>query len=53
MSWHSQVVNLAQCWVERSRQRRDLAALSDAALKDIGLTRDDVWQESSKPFWRL
>ena len=29
-------------WIERSRQRRQLAELSDAALHDMGLTRADV-----------
>ena len=36
----------------RARQRRDLAALSDYALRDIGLSRGDVDLEISKPFWR-
>ena len=38
--------------LERSRQRRALAQLSDAMLQDIGVTRDDVARESAKPFWR-
>jgi len=36
----------------RARQRRDLAALSDHNLRDIGLTRNDVDLEVRKPFWR-
>jgi len=36
----------------RARQRRDLAALSDHGLRDIGLSRVDVESEISKPFWR-
>jgi uncharacterized protein YjiS (DUF1127 family) len=36
----------------RARQRRDLAALSDHNLRDIGLTRGDVEIEIGKPFWR-
>jgi uncharacterized protein YjiS (DUF1127 family) len=36
----------------RARQRRDLAALSDHGLRDIGLSRSDVDLEISKPFWR-
>lgn len=39
-------------WLERSRQRRHLAMLSDHMLKDIGLTRADVEAETSKPFWQ-
>lgn len=39
-------------WLERARQRRQLAELGDHMLKDIGLTRADVEAETSKPFWR-
>jgi uncharacterized protein YjiS (DUF1127 family) len=39
-------------WSERTRQRRQLAALDDRILKDIGLTRADVTSEFDKPFWR-
>jgi len=38
-------------WIERNRQRRRLAELDDAALKDIGLSRADVQIEVDKPFW--
>jgi uncharacterized protein YjiS (DUF1127 family) len=38
-------------WHELARQRRQLAALNDAALKDIGLSRADVMQETERPFW--
>ncbi|HCB13036.1 MAG TPA: DUF1127 domain-containing protein [Gammaproteobacteria bacterium] len=33
-------------------QRRDLLALDDAMLKDIGISRVDALQEGNKPFWR-
>jgi uncharacterized protein YjiS (DUF1127 family) len=39
-------------WLDRSRQRRQLAQLSDHMLRDIGLTRVDAWAEAEKPFWR-
>jgi uncharacterized protein YjiS (DUF1127 family) len=32
-------------------ERRALASLDDAMLKDIGITRADVDQETAKPFW--
>lgn len=38
--------------IEVSRQRRALARLDDRLLKDIGITRCDVEQEISRPFWR-
>ncbi len=36
----------------RQRQRRELAALPEHLLRDIGLGRGDVEVEISKPFWR-
>jgi len=38
-------------WYELGQQRRILAALSDSALKDLGLSRADIHQESERPFW--
>lgn len=39
-------------WIERSKQRSELAALNDRMLEDIGYTRAQAQMESSKPFWR-
>lgn len=36
-------------WRRRARSRAELA---DRTLRDIGLTRADVWAEIDKPFWR-
>ena len=41
-----------QRWRERDWQRRALQNLNDDMLKDIGLSRCDVYRESSKGFWR-
>ncbi|WAJ35616.1 DUF1127 domain-containing protein [Pseudomonas sp. GOM7] len=38
-------------WQQLARERRQLAALDMAALKDLGLSRADVIQESERPFW--
>jgi len=35
-----------------SRERDQLSELSDSALKDLGLTRADVWAELRKPMWQ-
>ena len=40
-------------WNDRVRTRRQLAGLTEAELKDIGLSHSDVMIESSKPFWRF
>jgi uncharacterized protein YjiS (DUF1127 family) len=41
-----------ELWMERADQRRQLARLNDFQLKDIGLSRADVENEVSRPFWR-
>lgn len=38
-------------WRSRLRQRRELQELSDHVLKDIGISRCDVFRESTKYFW--
>ncbi len=39
-------------WIERSRKRKELAKLDDHLLEDIAMTRQQVEEEISKPFWR-
>ncbi|MFO1056475.1 MAG: DUF1127 domain-containing protein [Dongiaceae bacterium] len=39
-------------WQERARQRRELLALGDRALADIGRSRADAAAEGAKPRWR-
>ena len=38
-------------WKTLHDQRRQLATLSDAMLKDIGLSRADAEREADRPFW--
>jgi uncharacterized protein YjiS (DUF1127 family) len=55
-SWQARLTGAADLlltWYERRRQRRELQALSDHMLHDIGIGRADVEAESAKPFWRL
>jgi uncharacterized protein YjiS (DUF1127 family) len=47
----SQVINHFNEWRRRARSRHELESLSDATLRDIGMTRCDVHRESNKPFW--
>jgi uncharacterized protein YjiS (DUF1127 family) len=43
---------LAQ-WRRRAQARHELQNLSDATLRDLGLTRGDAARESNKPFWMV
>ncbi|WP_166359217.1 DUF1127 domain-containing protein [Pseudomonas akapageensis] len=38
-------------WHDLHRERAQLMQLSDAALKDMGLSRADIFEESERPFW--
>lgn len=51
-SWNiNTIVRQLQRWRDLYRQRRQLAALSDFMLKDIGLSRADAEREANRPFW--
>ncbi len=47
----SQVKHGLAEWRHRARSRRELMNLSDADLRDIGITRCSAAFEASKPFW--
>lgn len=34
-----------------SKERTALAQLSEQKLKDIGITKTEMWRETRKPFW--
>ncbi|TDX33045.1 uncharacterized protein YjiS (DUF1127 family) [Modicisalibacter xianhensis] len=38
-------------WQQVRHERQELWRLSDATLKDIGLSRADIEREASRPFW--
>ena len=44
--------SLLRLWWQRSRERRQLALLTDRDLHDLALTRIDAQREARKPFWR-
>jgi uncharacterized protein YjiS (DUF1127 family) len=46
------VGSLFRLWRRRVRERRALAELTERDLRDLCLTRVDVMNELSKPFWR-
>ncbi|MBT3205511.1 MAG: DUF1127 domain-containing protein [Gammaproteobacteria bacterium] len=45
-------VETLQLWIDRHHHRKQLSQLSDHMLKDMGLTRVDVYNEVTKPFWK-
>lgn len=45
------VLDRVLVWQERANQRHRLQMMSDAALKDMGISRADVTREAMKPFW--
>ena len=45
------IVDVGRFWVFRIRSRRELAALSDLELKDLGYPAAAA-EEQCKPFWR-
>ena len=46
------LIALRNEWRHRLRSRRELAALNDRELRDIGVTRNEARGEIDKPFWR-
>jgi uncharacterized protein YjiS (DUF1127 family) len=43
---------LVRTWRKRSRTRRQLAAMSERELQDIGTCRAELANEAAKPFWQ-
>lgn len=39
-------------WNARRKAANTLARMSSSQLKDIGLSRDDIKRDHSRPFWR-
>lgn len=39
-------------WAERLQDRRRLAELDDHLLRDIGVSRSEIEEIASTPFWR-
>ena len=46
------IIETPIAWIERVRERRQLASFGDEMLKDIGVSRADVEHVVDKPFWR-
>ncbi len=48
----AKVLNKLRLWKTRLDGRRELRALDDHMLADIGLTRAEADYEAAKPFWK-
>jgi len=48
----SGIYQLVQLWLRRSSTRNQLKILSDDQLLDVGLSREDVLNETKKAFWK-
>jgi len=46
------LMGLLVTWQRRASSRRMLAGMDNRQLRDMGLTREQAHQESSRPFWR-
>jgi uncharacterized protein YjiS (DUF1127 family) len=40
-------------WFTRSSERHMLSQLDERTLRDIGVSKVDVYREAMKPFWRF
>ncbi len=45
-------LSLLTLWQQRTSTRRAMAEMDDRMADDIGLSRQDIMLEASKPFWR-
>jgi uncharacterized protein YjiS (DUF1127 family) len=50
--WFARCLDAIALWHERARSRRNLLAMSDFMLRDIGLGRSVADREGNKPFWQ-
>jgi uncharacterized protein YjiS (DUF1127 family) len=46
------LIRLLRRWRERAHSRRELGELDDHILQDIGLSRDTLLREPTRPFWQ-
>ena len=47
------LTRLLVIWQKRTTERHHLRMMDDYRLKDAGMTRSDVRQETDKPFWKI
>jgi uncharacterized protein YjiS (DUF1127 family) len=52
LALHAFILSAIKTWQRRSRTRRELRALSERDLRDVGLNAYDRERESAKWFWQ-
>jgi len=45
------LLNVMTLWRQRSKMRQQLSQLPDYRLKDMGISAEQAFVESQKPFW--
>ncbi len=45
------LVATIRLWRRRAQESQDLLDMSDAGLRDIGISRSEAWRAARKPFW--
>ena len=51
-SWKQKAMCLCQRYWQRHHTRQQLAQLSEAQLKDVGLSLEQAQEEANLPFWK-
>ncbi|NGX96035.1 MAG: DUF1127 domain-containing protein [Candidatus Afipia apatlaquensis] len=46
------VLNIVRTWRKRIRDRREIGAMSERQLNDMGMSWAEIAFEIEKPFWR-
>jgi uncharacterized protein YjiS (DUF1127 family) len=50
--WLAKTLDLVLDWIDRSRQRAQLAGIDVSLLKDVGISPADADAECRKHFWQ-
>jgi uncharacterized protein YjiS (DUF1127 family) len=50
--WLAKTLDLVLAWIDRSRQRAQLAGIDVSCLKDVGISPADADAECRKHFWQ-
>jgi len=48
----ARIQHLIATWLQRARERHELAEMGERELHDMGISKIDAQAEYQKPFWR-